>query len=75
MAKVKTDITIREWVADIKKRKEDITQVYYDGWITDVFLDARLDELNRELASATRRLETGNQNPILDSDFMTEFPF
>lgn len=72
--KVKTDFSIQDWLDEIQARRDSIMQVYYDGWISGMFLDDRLAELDREEATC-RRYAAQSATRIPDESWKTELPF
>ena len=73
-SKPETETLYSDWLAEIECRRQSIMQVYYDGWITDVHLDMKLAELDREEATC-RRYAAQSATRIPDESWKTELPF
>ena len=73
-SKSETESFYEDWLADIESRRQSIIQVYYDGWITDVHLDMKLAELDRE-EETCRKYAAQSATRIPDESWKTELPF
>ena len=73
--KVRQPEWFRTRMVELRRQEEMYTSDYYQGWMTDVHFDSKLDELQRELDSAIRQLKHGNQIAARIHGVESELPF